>query len=227
MCDCSCSTSLPPIEADACGAALHELLQIGMGLARLARDAAEAAGSEPASASPVVEIAAGFERIARAVRRTVRLIRWLEQPVALRTDDGAQRRVRARKQIIRAVEDGIDREAAADDADSLHVELLDRLDSVELEEDVAGRPVAEVVLEILDDLGLAAARRRRPVRRRRLADVAVLRARAAAGPGETREVAGERFGAGRAEWNGAVAVDLSKLTDEELDRLCGPDEDSG
>ena len=49
-------------------------------------------------------------------------LRELDQP---RADDGA-RRVRACKEIIRVVEDGIEREAAEGAVDCLHGEMLER-----------------------------------------------------------------------------------------------------
>ena len=186
-----------------------------MDLARLVRDEAMAGVSGGAPGSlPAGEASVAFERIAKAVRRTVRMVRWLEQPVAVRADG----RARARKQIIRAVEDGIDREAAGDAADTLHVEMLERLDSLELDEDVAGRPVAEIVREILADLGVGPGEGMRP-RRRGAEALAVMQARAAAAPGEAKEVAAARFGSGRAERGGGRGGDISKVSDEELERL--------
>ena len=191
-------------------------MAIGMDMARLVRDEATAGTREGGSAGlPVGEASVAFERIAKAVRRTVRMVRWLEQPVAARADGG---RARARKQIIRAVEDGIDREAAGEAADTLHVEMLERLDSLELDDDVAGRPVAEIVREILADLGVRPGEGMRP-RRRGAAELAVMRARAAAATGETVGVAGARFGSGRAEQGEGRGGDISQVSDEELERL--------
>ena len=128
---CTCSTPPPPTDAAACREVLGELMAIGMDLARLIRDEATAGVNQYAPAAlPVAEAAAAFERVSRAVRRTVRMVQWLDQPQAARADDGA-RRIRARKEIIRAVEDGIDREAAEGEADGLHGEMLERLDSLE------------------------------------------------------------------------------------------------
>ncbi len=137
------------------------------------------------------DAAVAFDRVARAVRRTVRLKQWLDQPVPSRADaaDGGSR-VAARAQIIRAVEDKIDRAADAREAELLHAELLERLDGPDIDDDIGRRPTGEIIADICRDLGVDNWPGTRPWVRRRPADVAALHARAAAVAGATRDVGG-------------------------------------
>ena len=134
--------------------------------------------AEPAPASAKAE---PYERLARAVRRSVLLARHLaENPV--RTP--AHRRTQARKQIIRAVEDTIDREAGrAPRAETLRCELRERLDAPDLDDDIANRPIEQIIAEIRHDLGLDNLPGARPRPRRTPAALKALAALAAAPPG--------------------------------------------
>ena len=196
----------------ACRRVLTELLEIGMVLARRVRD----------EVAPAGEAAAVFERVSRAVRRTVRMLRWLDEPVAVRRagmDPGLDR-VGARKRVLRAVEDRIDEAADPDDAEALHAELLERLDTAELDTDLAGRPVGEVIGEICRDLGLELSAERYPSLRRGLDDLAALQARAEAAPGATRAVAAPPLRLAQSVREVAVdGRDVSQLSDAELDAL--------
>jgi hypothetical protein len=110
----------------------------------------------------------------------------LDEPV---TDAGSNR-ISARRRIIRAVEDAIQRDAPDDEADSLHAEFLERLDAPDIEDDIADRPVAEIIADICHDLGLAPFPALRLWKRRTPADIALLCARAAGrgdAPGWTDE----------------------------------------
>ena len=179
--------------ASACRAVLLELMEIGMTLARSVRDEAQA---RDAGAQEVAHAVAAFERVSRAVRRTVRMVRWLDEAPAGRTRDGGRAdrltpdadRVSARKGILRAVEDRIDRVAEAGEAEALHAELLERMDAPELEREIAGRPVVEIIGEICRDLGLDRWPETHPSLRRRPADVTALHRRAEAEVGATRMV---------------------------------------
>ena len=129
----------------------------------------------PSSASPPPSA-----RVARAVRRCVALARSLDEPVKP-AQDPARRRAAARRRIIREVEDAIHRAAHdGDRAESLQAELRDRLDAPDLDDDIAARPLAEIVTEIRRDLGLASLPGDNPWKRRTPADIAQLNARAAA-----------------------------------------------
>jgi len=195
---------------------LHDLIDMGAGLARLlhqqASAQAQAAPQEPGlqPASPpapdaltpdtLISIAAAFDRIARAVRRSIALARSLADPVPPASDP-AQRRAAARKRVLREVEDLIQRTAAAsghaafngsnadaadadgtDDAsaEALTAELHDRLDAPDLDEDISHLPVADIITEICRDLGLAALPGAHPWKRRTPKDLEQLCARAAA-----------------------------------------------
>ena len=170
---------------------LHELIDMGADLARnvhqQARPHAPARTPAPilAPACPNDPTIA-FDRIARCVRRTIALARTLAQPLPPRPGQHglgqhglAQQRTSARKRIIRAVEDVIHRRTDGPHAESLHAGLSDRLDSPDLDDDIASRPVAEIINEICRDLGLADMPGNRPLKRRTAADVANLHARAA------------------------------------------------
>ena len=183
---------------------LNDLIGMGADLARLlhaqaaqqaaarfARDVPAHASSDaqpvpPYAPDALATIAAAFDRTARSVRRCIALARILDQPVPS-APDPARRRTDARKQVIREVEDRIGRARGADADDdgpdgpaALHAELRDRLDAPDLDDDLAHRPVADVIAEICRDLGLAAPSGTQPWKRRTPADLRLLRASAAA-----------------------------------------------
>jgi hypothetical protein len=195
---------------------LHELIDMGTGFARLlqqqATASAEAApldpGPQPApvpAPDALVSIAAAFDRIARAVRRSIALARSLAEPMQPARD---QHRAATRRRILREVEDIIQRTAPGSDqatsnqavpdgsgangadfddghaddasAEALTAELHDRLDAPDLDDDISSRPVADIITEICRDLGLAALPGAHPWKRRTPKDLEQLRARAAA-----------------------------------------------
>jgi hypothetical protein len=150
---------------------LHSLIDMGAELAGLVLQQARSQGEAAAPA----DLAVAFDRVARSVRRTVLLARRLDeapQPAP------AQPRIAARKRILREVEDAIQRTAKGDAADSLHAELLDRLDAPDLDEEIDTRPVPEIIADICRDLGIAHPPGSHPWKRRTPADIAELRARA-------------------------------------------------
>ncbi len=160
---------------------LHELIDMGADLARTVhRQATSQAGAEDPDAAAVHETAVAFDRISRAVRRTIALARKLAEPVPMRADAGSgQTRAAARRRILRGVEDAIQREAEGADVETLEAELRDRLDGPELDDAIGNRPVAEVVTDICRDLGLGTLLGNHPWKRRTPADIAALCARAA------------------------------------------------
>ena len=181
---------------------LNDLITLGASLARLlhAQATAQAAhqpqaapphpaqahteaqpAPPPAPAAPtLITIAATFDQVARAVRRCVALARSLDAPPNP-AQDPARRRAAARRRIIREVEDAIHRAAhEGDRAESLQAELHDCLDAPDLDDDLAARPIAEVVTEIRRDLGIAGPPGDVTWKRRTPADLAQLSARAAA-----------------------------------------------
>ena len=159
------------VAQDACHyrGVLRELIDMGADLARLVHQQAEQA------VVPAAEAAVAFERITRAVRRSILLAQKLDEPARA---PGADRWT-ARRRVIRAVEDAIQREADEGDSESLHAEFLDRLDGPDLEDDLGDRPVGEIIADICHDLGLGAMPGTHPWKRRSPADIAALCVRAA------------------------------------------------
>ncbi len=157
---------------------LHQLVEIGT---RLARAIDRQAAPEPA---PAPELSIAFDRVARTIRRTIALARKLSAPPHARAAEQVhQRRVTARKQIIRDLEDTIHREAhgRAAETEALHAELYERLDTMDLDDDLDTLPVAEIIAALRRDLGLDPHRTTRgisPWKRRRPQDVRALCTRA-------------------------------------------------
>jgi len=119
-----------------------------------ADEAAVAAAEARQSALARAEtIAAAFARVSRAIRMTVWLAERLDRGWARRglSDD---RHAMARRQIARGVIDAIGREAAGERAERLTETLSDRLESLDVEYELANRPVDEVIRQICRDLGL-------------------------------------------------------------------------
>jgi hypothetical protein len=147
---------------------LNDLVDLGHELARAIVEQTKT------RVMPAATAALAFERVTRCVRRCAWLVRELAKP--LNTTD----RVAARKQIIRTVEDTIQRTAEhPDDAEALHGELRERLDSPDLEDDIHSRPIIEIIADICRDLGLAHSPGSHPWKRRTPADLARLVAYAA------------------------------------------------
>ena len=199
------------VDTNAHRAALNEIIIMGTDFARLLHSQATAqlqtpeldataqstlasapnalARKIPVPAAPApntqIPLAAAFDQIARAVRRSITLARSLDRPLPP-TRDPAHDRTAARQRIIRDVEDRIGRATDPDACDTsataadLHAELRDRLDAPDLDDDLATRPTADIITEICRDLGIAAQPGTNPWRRRTPADLAHLRARAAA-----------------------------------------------
>ncbi|MGI4939481.1 MAG: hypothetical protein ACRYHQ_02730 [Janthinobacterium lividum] len=162
-------------------------------LAPYATDAPHAPALVPApppAPDAVIRIATSFDQIARAVRRCIAQAQSLYDPKkqqpARPPAQQAPDRTTARKRIIRAVEDVIQRPPdndECDDAEILLADLRERMDAPDLEDDIASRPVEDIIKEILRDLGLAALPGSRPWKRRTQADIAALNASAAAPSG--------------------------------------------
>jgi hypothetical protein len=184
------------------GEVLHDLITMGTDLARLlhqqaavqaahqavapAQQAMEAQPAPAPAPDSLVSIAAAFDRTARAVRRGILLARSLAEPPPP-AHDPSRDRAAVRKRILREVEDVIQRPGTGNERNSdgrddagLHAELRDRLDGPDLDDDIAGRPVADIITEICRDLGLDAHPGTRPFKRRTPDDIRQLCARAAA-----------------------------------------------
>lgn len=175
--------------------AMHDLISIGTSLAhhlhqqvtthpqptQQTPDAPPAPAPTP-QAAPAPEAAAiAFERISRAVRRCVALARSLTQPPPPASNP-AQHHTAVHKHATRAARDATHHTGSgiehADD-ESLTAGLHDHLDAPDLDDDLSGRPINEIIAAICRDLGLATlpgGHAWRPTRD----DIAQLRARAAA-----------------------------------------------
>ncbi len=176
-------------------AMLRELAGMGMDLARAlhrqatgpdvhaADGAAEQGASPPASRLDAAGRA--FDRAARGVRRTILLVRTINEPLAVKTPNGRSR-ASARRHIARILEDEIRRDVAdAAQQERLTAELHERLDGPDVADDLDDRPASDIIGEIRRDLGLDTIPGADVIVRRTPADIAVLCARAA-GPGPTR-----------------------------------------
>ncbi len=165
---------------------LHELVEMATDIARAVhRQATAAPAPAPEQASqPAPDSSIAFDRIARTLRRTIALARKLAEPAPLSpATQAAERRRIARKQIIRAVEDTIQRETSGADAEALHAEFYERLDTIDLDDDLDNQPIADIIALIRRDLGIANLPGTHPWKRRTPQDVRELSARAARSPG--------------------------------------------
>ena len=156
---------------------LHGLLHIGTDLARLLHQQAvahaQAAMQDPAPPGPSTDQATAFDRIARAIRRTITLARSLNEPLAPAPDRTARPGAAARTPTLHetgqgaaghpsatpAATPGRDDSADASSADLHgHPEVPDRdapdRDEDDRDEDDTGCPPAAVIAEIRRDLGL-------------------------------------------------------------------------
>ncbi|WP_158746259.1 hypothetical protein [Acidisphaera sp. L21] len=123
-----------------------------------ADQAASAAGEARRDAVRRTDIvAAAFNQVSRAIRRTVLLAERLDRGWARpgRADDQP---AMARRQIARAVRDAIKREADGARAERLGEALRERLDALDTLDEIAGRPTKDVIRDICRDLGLDPAR---------------------------------------------------------------------
>jgi hypothetical protein len=125
---------------------------------------------------PGIDLSEPFERLNRNVRRNAMLAERLAVPPKAPSKPD---HISARKKIIRDVEDTIQCKAPAGEAETLRAELLERLESPDIEDDIAKRAIPEIVTEICRDLGIAGLDGARRWKRRTPHDVAVLNAHAA------------------------------------------------
>jgi len=190
-----------PTEDDAAfyRAALHDMIGLAADLARrihaaaipapvipvLGSPAPDGPAANPPPALSLEQASIALDRTARIVRRCVLLAQRLHQPQPAcaptpAPEDAEPARTAARAKIIRGVEDAIHR--ATRDAPArqpaLAAELSERLDHPEFADDLATRPVAELIEEIARDLGIAMQGRSFVWCRRTPADLADLAARA-------------------------------------------------
>jgi hypothetical protein len=146
-----------------------------------ATDAQPAPAPAPAP-DALIRLAAAFDQVARAVRRCIAQAQALDTPKQPARNP-APDRTAARKRIIRAVEDTIQRPPDNPDFEPPEVllpEFRERMDAPDLDDDIATRPVEDIIKDIVRDLGLAALPGTHLWKRRTPADLAELCARAAA-----------------------------------------------
>jgi hypothetical protein len=156
---------------------VRRLLVLGADMAEQIHQHATTQMAASPDAATVTAFGNAFAQASLCVRKGVLLARHVAEPARPAID-----RVAARQRIIRTVEDTIQRTDTTEHPDTLHAELRERLDSPDLDDDLAGRPVDEIIAEIVRDLGLAAATGSHPWKRRTPDDVAALRAWAATPP---------------------------------------------
>jgi hypothetical protein len=170
---------------------LHKIIDVGAELIDLiqteakAQSASLAAAPQPATEASEAtrpDLSVAFDRVARAVRRTIMLATKITENANEPANGVAQSRAAARRRIIRVVEDTVQREARGAHGDTLLGELGERLDDPGLDDEIDHRPINEVITDICRDLGLTASIGTHPWKRRTPEDVAELCARAA-GPG--------------------------------------------
>ena len=165
---------------------LHDLIDMG---ADLAQQVHSHANTQPKASQAAADATIAFDRIARTVRRTILLAQQLDARPRSRLDRDLIRTA-ARRKIIRAVEDAIQR--PSEDPAQLktrETEFRERLDAPELNEDlvddIAARPITEIIAEICHDLGLGRMPGVRAHKPRKPQDVTTLRTLAAASPPTT------------------------------------------
>jgi hypothetical protein len=204
---------------------LRDMVAIGAELNHLVLQEAKAHG-EAASAgpgpSPVQQATVAYECVTRAMRRNMMLHEKLLQT---RQKPSSSQRTAARKKIIRDVEDIIQCKAPAEEQETLHAELLERLDRPELDDEIADRPVGDIVTDISRDLGLAGLHGSHLWKRRIPHDIAILNARAeqfsGAAPSEKLRalLAAAPPPPPPRRITPILPLDLSKIPDDELDIL--------
>ncbi len=168
-------------------AVLHELIEIGATLARTLPQQATQPPAPEAAPTPATtaDLAAAYERLTRALRRTIALARALDQPAphgairplttrhtAPRTappddtlDDDApgappdlppEHLRAARAHVAREVEAAIEHDAHDHaDAAALRADLHERLDHPDFAWDVAERPIETIIADLCLNLGIS------------------------------------------------------------------------
>jgi hypothetical protein len=121
------------------------------------RAAAAAAEARHTVVARAQIISVEFARVSRALRLTMLLAERLDRGWATR-GLADNRFAMARRQIARGVEDAIGREADGERAEQLTKALAERLESLDVENELGNRPLEEIIREISRELGLAKAK---------------------------------------------------------------------
>ena len=165
---------------------LHRLIDLGASLAERIQQQpvnhaeAIAAGIEP-SAELATAVSLEFDRTVLGIRRSILLAQHIQNPAPVRAaSDPAQHRTLVRQRLIRVVDDEIHEKFRGEAADALRRELVERLESPELEYEIDTRPADDIITDIRRDLGIVGLPGyHHPWKRRTAGDVAELHARAA------------------------------------------------
>ncbi len=201
-----------------CRRVLLNLVDIGNEIAEILGEEVRSHKYNPAPGpSPVPAAAAAYATVAQSVRRTIMLHDKLGQPRKSHPN-----RTAARKRIIRDVEDAIEHNAPEDEQETLHAELLERLDRPDLEDEIADRSVADVVTDITRDLGISGRDDSHRCKRRIPHDIAILNARAEqlAGAGPSEKLLALLASAPPPpprRITPLTAMEVSKMSDEEIE----------
>lgn len=142
----------------------------------LIRDGLQISADLAAQDTPAADKAEPFERLARAIRRTILLARHLaENPVqpakppapSAQEDKTGAKITLARRRIVRELDNDIVHGAGADERiNSLRNELREHLEDPALDLAILHGSVPEIIETIRHDLGLVDSRYRAPVPRR-------------------------------------------------------------
>jgi hypothetical protein len=142
---------------------LRELAEIGMKMARaVGRQMEPPCAPDPQQAD---DLARAFSRISRAVRLTLALKKRFAEPtarpqqVAIKPVDAGtfaerQQHRRRKAQVRYVVEQMIKAGAERREAESLFVDLRERLKEPDIDEELGHRPIGEIIGGICDDLGI-------------------------------------------------------------------------
>ena len=146
-------------------AILNELIELGADAARMVHRQIKVTHDYEVETGttvwPAPDRTASFERMARSVRRTILLIERLDEPARAPTsDDRRAVQDRAWRGVEAAsacalVDDELE-DAPADAAERLDAERPERVDTLDSEDWLDARPMAELIAGICRELGLVA-----------------------------------------------------------------------
>lgn len=113
------------------------------------------ARSDPAR---LIDVTLEFVRVSDRIRRAIKSSHKLDQAAQARAAAAAAQRSAIRRRIIHEVEGAIRCVADGAEAEALRKSVRERLDSAGLDGEIDCRPVADIIADMLRDLGLAPSR---------------------------------------------------------------------